>query len=103
VKSLNKLKGKKKWKWEEKYQKAFEELKDKITSQLVLTLPKKKEKFKVEMDALGYAIREVLFQEQKWKWKLIASLSKTMQPAERNYEIYNKELLAIVEVLTKWR
>jgi len=26
-----------------------------------------------------------------------------MQPVERNYEIYNKELLAIVEVLTKWR
>ena len=26
-----------------------------------------------------------------------------MQPAERNYEIYDKELLAIVEVLSKWR
>ena len=26
-----------------------------------------------------------------------------MQPVERNYEIYNKELLAIVKALTKWR
>ena len=26
-----------------------------------------------------------------------------VQPAERNYEIYNKKLLAIVEALTKWR
>jgi len=26
-----------------------------------------------------------------------------MQPAERNYEIYDKELLAIVEALAKWR
>ena len=26
-----------------------------------------------------------------------------MQPAEKNYEIYNKELLVIVEALTKWR
>jgi len=26
-----------------------------------------------------------------------------MQPAEQNYEIYNKELLAIVEALAKWR
>jgi len=26
-----------------------------------------------------------------------------MQPAERNYEIYNKKLLAIMEALTKWR
>jgi len=26
-----------------------------------------------------------------------------MQPAEQNYKIYNKELLAIVEAITKWR
>ena len=26
-----------------------------------------------------------------------------MQPAERNYEIYNKELLVIMKALTKWR
>jgi len=26
-----------------------------------------------------------------------------MQVVKRNYEIYNKELLAIVETLTKWR
>jgi len=26
-----------------------------------------------------------------------------IQPVERNYEIYDKELLAIVEALTKWR
>jgi len=26
-----------------------------------------------------------------------------MQPAERNYEIYDKKLLAIVEALAKWR
>ena len=45
----------------------------------------------------------VLFQEQEGKWKLIAFLYKTMQPAERNYEIYDKELLAIVEALAKCR
>ena len=28
-------------------------------------------------------------------------LSRTMQSAEKNYEIYNKELLAIVKALTK--
>ena len=55
------------------------------------------------MDALGYAIEGVLSQEQDGKWKPIAFLLRTMQPAERNYEIYDKELLAIVEVLTKWR
>ena len=53
------------------------------------------------MDASEHAIGGVLSQEQDGKWKLIAFLSRTMQPAERNYEIYNKELLAIVETLTK--
>ena len=42
---LNKLKGKKKWKWDEEHQKAFKELKDKIMSQLVLSLPKREGKF----------------------------------------------------------
>ena len=55
------------------------------------------------MDASGHAIGEVLSQEQEGKWKPIAFLSRTMQPVERNYEIYDKELLVIVEALTKWR
>jgi len=55
------------------------------------------------MDASGHAIGRVLSQEQEEKWKPIAFLSRTMQPAERNYEIYDKVLLAIVEALTKWR
>ena len=57
----------------------------------------------METDASEYAIGGVLFQEQEEKWRPIAFLSRTMQPVERNYEIYNKKLLAIVEALSKWR
>ena len=98
---LNELKRKKECKWIEEHQKAFEELKDKITSQLVLFLLKKEGKFRVETDTSEYVIEGVLFQEQEGKWKPIAFLSRTIQLAERNYEIYDKELLAIVEALTK--
>jgi len=55
------------------------------------------------MNTSEYVIGGVLSQEQEGKLKSIAFLSRTMQPAERNYEIYDKELLAIVEALTKWR
>ena len=97
------MKGKKEWKGEKEHQEAFEELKEKITSQLVLALPKKEGKFRVETDASGHAIGGVLSQEQEGKWKPIAFLSRTMQPAEWNYKIYDKKLLAIVKALAKWR
>ena len=100
---LNELKGKKEWKWEEEHQKAFEELKEKITSQLILVLPRREGKFRVEMNASEHAIGGVLSQEQEGKWKPIAFLLRTMQPVEQNYEIYDKKLLAIVKALVKWR
>ena len=103
AKSLNELKEKKEWTWNGEYQKAFEELKEKITSQLVLSLLKKEGKFRVEIDVSEHAIGGVLSQEQEGKWKPIAFRSRTMQPAEINYKIYDKELLAIVEALAKWR
>ena len=101
AKPFNELKGKKECEQKEKHQQAFDELKNKITSQPVLSLPKREEKFRVETDASEHAIGGVLSQEQEGKWKLIAFLSRTMQPAERNYKIYDKELLAIVEALMK--
>ena len=45
AKPLNKLKDMKEWKWGEEQQEVFEELKEKITNQLVLTLPKREGKF----------------------------------------------------------
>ena len=101
AKPLNELKTKKEWRWDEEHQQAFEELKDKITSQPVLSLLKKQGKFRVETDTLEHTIGGVLFQEQDGKWKPIAFLSRTIQPVERNYKIYNKELLAIVKALSK--
>ena len=103
ARSLNELKGKKEWKWTKEYQRAFEELKEKITSQPVLSLPKKNGKLRVETNTSEHAIEAVLLQEQEEKYKPIAFLLKTMQPVERNYEIYDKELLAIVEAFTKQR
>jgi len=45
----------------------FEELKEKITSQLVLSLPRREGKFRVETDTSGHVIGGVLSQEQDEK------------------------------------
>jgi len=47
-----------------KTSKAFEKLKEKITSQLVLTLLRREGKFRVETDASGHTIGGVLSQKQ---------------------------------------
>ena len=60
TKPLNKLKGKKEWEWNKEHQQTFEELKDKIMSQPVLFLPKRKDKFRVETDTSRHAIGGVL-------------------------------------------
>ena len=65
TKPLNELKGKKEWKLEEEHQKAFEELKERITSQPVLALPRREGKFRVETDTSGHAIGGVLPKSKK--------------------------------------
>jgi hypothetical protein len=100
---LNKLKGNYGWEWKEEQQDAFDILKARITEEPVLALPQEDGQFRVEVDTSGYAIGGVLSQEQQGKWHPIAFLSRTMSPAEKNYEIYNKELLAIMEALKSWR
>ena len=47
--------------------KGIQKLKNKITSQLVLALLKREEKFRVKTDVLEHAIEEVLSQEQEGK------------------------------------
>ena len=78
AKPLNKIKGKKEWKWDDEYQKAFKKLKDKITSQSILTLLKREGKFRVETNVSEHVIQGVLPQEQEEKWKPITFLSRLM-------------------------
>jgi hypothetical protein len=96
-------KGEKVWKWESEEENAFEAIKKAITSEPVLTLPNEEGKFRVEVDASNVGTGAVLSQEQQGKWHPIAFMSKSLLDAEKNYEIYDKELLAIVKALKAWR
>ena len=56
------------------------------------------------MDALDYAMEGVLLIEgEDGVWKLVAFLLKSLNEMERNYKIYDKEILAIIRELEAWR
>ena len=56
------------------------------------------------MDASDYATGGVLSMEcENGLWRPVAFLSKSLNETERNYEIHNKKMLAIVRGLEVWR
>ncbi len=58
----------------------------------------------MEVDVLDYTMRGVLSMECEDKlWRLVLFLSKSLNKIERNYEIYDKEILAIIRGLENWR
>ena len=57
-------------------------------------------KMRIEVDVSDYATGGVLLMEGKdGVWKLVVFLSKSLNKMERNYEIYDKEMLAIIRGL----
>ena len=98
------VKKDKKWEWTEKQEKAFKELKKQFTEKSVLAAPDIDKKMRMEVDASDYMTGEVLLMECKDRlWRPVAFLSKSLNETERNYEIYDKEMLAIVRGLEAWR
>src|ERR1700733_2143998 len=100
----NLLKKGTKWLWGEQETGAFEKLKKQICEELVLLQPDQKKPFKIEVDASNYACGAVLMQcNDKDVLHPVAFFSKTMNEAQCNYDVYNRELLALVEMFRHWR
>jgi len=57
----------------------------------------------VKTDASNYVAAGILLRLHSNVWKPVAYFSKKMSLAKCNYEIYNKELLAIVKAFELWR
>jgi len=98
------VKKDKKWDWTEREEKVFKELKERFTKELVLAALDIDKKMRMEVDASDYAMGGVLLMECKDElWRPVAFLSKLLNETERNYEIHDKEMLAIVRGLEAWR
>ena len=89
-----------KWQWGVEQQKAFNELKRVFTTKPVLAVPDLDKEFRVEADASNYATGGVLSMKcSDEMWRPVAFISKSLSDTERNYEIYDKEMLAVVRCL----
>ena len=89
-----------KWQWGAEQQKAFNELKQVFTMKLVLAALDLDKEFRVEADASNYATGGVLLMKYSDElWRLVAFISKSLSDTERNYEIHDKEILAVVRCL----
>ena len=84
--------------WSETAQRAFDRLKEVMSSCLVLALPDFTQPFVLECDALGEGIDAVLMQGGH----PIALESRKLLPHERLHSIYEKEMLAIMHALAKY-
>ena len=79
---------------------AFAALQNALTTSLVLLLPDYNRPFTLITDASDYATGAILEQDNAFGWSHpVSYYLKSLQPAERNYEIHDKELLAIVQAL----
>ena len=90
------LKKDKTFEWTKECQMAFDTLKQRFTTEPVLSMPNQLRPFQIEADASQYASGAVLTQmDSNGDHHPIAFLSKTFTETERNYEIYDRELLGI--------
>jgi hypothetical protein len=99
VASLNQLLSKDGFKWNDMAEKAFNDLKQALTSPPVLALPDFTQPFIIECDACGIGIGVVLSQNNH----PIAYFSEALKGSALTLSTYEKKMLAIVKSINKWR
>ncbi|KAI0995327.1 hypothetical protein K3495_g12855 [Podosphaera aphanis] len=91
------------FRWGDEQQKAFELLKSLFISAPILTQWNHEKATFLEADCSGYALGGALTQsDENGQRKVVAFYSQRLAPAERNYPIHDKEMLAIIRCLEQW-
>ena len=92
------------WEWTDRQQRAFDALRTRVTAEPILSQPELDKPFELEVDTSGFALGAILLQRKDDnKQHPISYYSSTLSEAERNYDIYDLELLTIVKALRNWR
>jgi hypothetical protein len=91
------------WHWTQRENTAFQLLKRLFTSYPVLRNPDPQRQYIVDTDASQYAVGATISQDFSDGRHPIAYFSKSLSSAERNYDIYDRELLAIIYAVKAFR
>jgi hypothetical protein len=92
------------FKWGEKQESSFLSIKNAFKEAGILNHPNESREFIIETDASDFAIAGVLSQEDdNGLLRPVCFYSRKLAQAEVNYEIYDRELLAIVSCFKEWR
>lgn len=98
------LSSKKKFSWTPDAHRAFEQIKTLLSSSPVLINPDFSKKFYLHCDASDYGIGAVLVQmDEEGNERPVAFMSRKLNSAQRNYSVTERECLAAVEAIQKFR
>ncbi|KZS18242.1 Uncharacterized protein APZ42_015657 [Daphnia magna] len=89
--------------WEEAQQKSFNTLKEALTTARILAHPDYQAPMIIMTDACGYGIGAVLSQSKEGKEFPLAYASRLLSKSDMNYSIIEKECLALIWGLQKFR
>lgn len=92
-----------KFSWSEGQENAFITLKECLISAPILACPNFDLPFAIECDASGVGIGGVLTQNDEGQERVIAYCSRTLSPAERNYSTTERECLAVLFAINKFK
>ena len=88
------------WVWGSTQQEAFDAIKARFCNKPILKVYDPELATRVEVDASGFAVGGILSQKHKdGLWHAVAYCSESMSKEERNYEIYDREMLCYVPPL----
>ncbi|KAG5730316.1 hypothetical protein E4T56_gene10520 [Termitomyces sp. T112] len=92
------------WNWGPLEQMAFDTLKHAVTSGSILLFPDDNSPFYIKANSSNFATGAVLSQQslENRKWHPVAFYFKSLNAVEQNYEIHNKEMLAIIWLFKEW-
>jgi hypothetical protein len=90
--------------WTEERNQAFESLKEKFMEEPVLMMPDPTKQFILETDASKVACGAVLKQyHSDGELHPCGYISHTFTPTEKNYDVYDRELKAVIDAIDTWR